>query len=183
MLFLYEPVDTLVMDHLAEFSGKKLIAGDRKDLDLGDLPTEAIVGDPLPEKTLTPLCTWMQETLGERVEKVAVGKRLINSPAVALANDFVSPAMQRMMQQAMDASSTPRIPAATLEINPRHTLIKNLAVLREADPERAQMALEQLFDNTLVAAGLLEDAKPMLPRLYKMLENLTAVPSTSKTAS
>ena len=141
VLFLYDPIDTFVMNHLAEFAGKRLVSGDQKDLDLGELPAESTIGDPLPEKKLTQLCTWIQTTLGNNVEKVTAGKRLVGSPAVALPNSPISPTMQRMMK-TMHPQTSEQTSAIILEINPRHPLIKNLSTLHEINPLRARTALE-----------------------------------------
>lgn len=36
--------------------------------------------------------------------------------------------------------------------------------IKTSDPMLAQMIAEQVFDNTLVAAGLMDDSRVMLPR-------------------
>ena len=36
----------------------------------------------------------------------------------------------------------------------------------------ARQVAEQVFDNALVAAGLLDDGRSMLPRIHKLLERL-----------
>lgn len=41
----------------------------------------------------------------------------------------------------------------------------------EKDAELAKLVAEQLYDNALVAAGLIEDPREMLPRITKILEN------------
>ena len=41
-----------------------------------------------------------------------------------------------------------------------------------AAPEKAKLVAEQILDNALISAGLLEDASPMVARLYKLLENV-----------
>jgi TNF receptor-associated protein 1 len=50
-------------------------------------------------------------------------------------------------------------------------VIKRLAATRETAPERAVLVAEQLLDNSLLAAGLLDDPTKMVTRLYKILEN------------
>lgn len=62
----------------------------------------------------------------------------------------------------------------TLEINPSHPVILSLNRLRDTQPAHAIMVAEQVFDNALVAAGLLDDPRVMLPRLTRMLEMLAA---------
>lgn len=57
-----------------------------------------------------------------------------------------------------------------LEINPRNGLIKALYTLHKKDPELSRMIAEQLLDNSLVTAGLIEDPRIVLSNLNKLLE-------------
>ena len=60
--------------------------------------------------------------------------------------------------------------SVNLEINPRHELIKNLAGLKDKDPDIAKLVTEQILDNALIAVGYLEDPREMVSRVYKILE-------------
>ena len=59
-----------------------------------------------------------------------------------------------------------------LEINPSHALIKNLSSLRANDEELAKTVAEQIFDNTLISAGFMDDPRPVVERVYKLLERV-----------
>jgi molecular chaperone HtpG len=59
-----------------------------------------------------------------------------------------------------------------LEINPRHAVIKRLFETHTGAPEKAKLVAEQLLDNALLSAGLLEDATSMVTRLNKLLESV-----------
>ncbi len=174
VLFLYEPVDEFVMSQLREFAGKKLVSANQADLRLGDIPAE---GEALAKAETDALAAWLKEKLGGRASWVGAGNRLVRSPAAVLNDDkFATPAMRRLMKAMQpDAAANP---PARLEINPRHPLIKNLAAIKDKDPERAGLVAEQLFDNALAAAGLLEDPRPMVNRIYRILE-MTAAPPRS----
>jgi len=58
------------------------------------------------------------------------------------------------------------------EINPRHAVIKRLFETHTASPEKAKLVAEQLLDNALISAGLLDDATAMVARLNKLLESV-----------
>ncbi len=169
VLFCYEPVDEYVMNNVREFDGKKLQAADRGDLKLSDLPK------PPGEETLTEeqtkaLTEWLKATLGDRVEEVKASDRLVGSPALATnADAFMSPQMRRMMR-AMNREGADAPLKVNLEINPRHAVVRRLHALRDSAPDRAALVGEQLLDNALIAAGLLEDPTRMVARLYKLLE-------------
>src|SRR5690606_3215701 len=99
-------------------------------------------------------------------------RRLVHSPAAALNSDkMMTPSMRRLMK-AMN-QDTPGASAIRLEVNPRHALIKNLNRLRTSDNELAKEIAEQIYDNSMVAAGFIEDPREMVNRLYKMMERLT----------
>ena len=96
--------------------------------------------------------------------------RLVDSPALALnADKFSSPHMRRIMK-AMNKDGADSPLRVNLEINPRHALIKRLSELQTASPEKATLVAEQILDNALISAGLLDDATAMVKRLYKILE-------------
>ena len=60
------------------------------------------------------------------------------------------------------------------EINPDDAMIVRLDQTRSADADLAKQVAEQVFDNALVAAGLLEDPRAMLNRMNSLLEKLLA---------
>jgi len=166
VLFLYEPVDEYVMSNLGKFDDKSLVSADQGDLKLDDAPKPD--GEALDAKEAEALCTWLKESIGERVKEVKVSSRLVDSPVMALSPDAMSSQMRRMMRQMGQDSPMPV--EVLFEINPRHPLIKNLNAQRSANADLAQLVALQAFDNALVAAGLMEDPKDMVTRMYEILE-------------
>jgi len=171
VIFCYEAVDEYVMNNAHEFDGKKLAAADHADTKLEDLPKPP-EGEGLSADEAKGLSKWLKEVLGERVAEVKPSERLVDSPAVALnADKFMSPHMRRVMKAMnKDGADTPL--RVNLEINPRHAVVRKLAATRDSNPERATLVAEQLLDNALMAAGLLEDPTKMLQRLNKLLESV-----------
>ena len=169
VLFCYESVDEYVMNNVREFDGKKLTAADHADVKLADLPKPE---GSLSEDDTKKLTTWLKDTLGERVAEVKASDRLVDSPALALnADKFTSPHMRRMMK-AMNKDGGDSPLRVNLEINPRSAVIKRLFETHTASPDRAKLVAEQILDNALISAGLLEDANQMVARLYKLLESV-----------
>jgi TNF receptor-associated protein 1 len=168
VLFCYETVDEYVMNNVREFEGKKLTAADHADVKLSEQPAP---GGALGAEETKSLITWLKEHLGERVADVKSSDRLVDSPALALnADKFSSPHMRRLMK-AMNKDGEQQPLRVNLEINPGHAVIKRLSELRAAAPEKAQLVAEQILDNALISAGLLDDASGMVKRLYKILES------------
>ncbi len=166
VIYFTDAVDEYVVESLGEFDGKKLVSIRHGGVDLEDHAPE---GDALSEELTTALCGFLKEELGDRVTGVAIGKRLVDSPVIALVpTDGMSPQMRQMMR-AMDENFKDDI-KVELEINPRHPLMKKLAEAKDSNPELAKLVARQLLDNALIAAGLLEDARDTVTRMNTLME-------------
>lgn len=172
VLFCYENVDDYVMRNLTEFDGKKLLAADSADVKLDEKET---AGEALSQEEMDALSKWLKETLGDRVTEVKGSYRLVDSPAAVLnADSFMSPqmrAMMKAMQKDGEGGDTPPL-KVNLELNPRHAIVKKLSATKDTEVEKAGLIAGQLFDNAMLAAGLLEDPSKMVQRLYKLLEQV-----------
>ena len=170
VLYLYEPVDEFVMTSLGKFDDKPLVSADNADIALGE--ESAPQDEALEETGVKDLCAWIKEMLGDSVNEVSVSKRLVDNPAIALnADKLMTPSMRRMMK-AMNKGEDIKY-SVNLEINPGHQLIKNLAALKDKDPDTARLVAEQIFDNALIVGGYLEDPRPMVDRLYRLLQRVS----------
>ncbi|MCW5547536.1 MAG: molecular chaperone HtpG [Opitutaceae bacterium] len=169
VLFCYEAVDEYVMNNVREFDGRKLTGADHADVKLADLPKPE---GGLTEDQTQELAKWLKDTLGERVAEVKASDRLVDSPVLALnADKFMSPHMRRMMK-AMNKDGAESPLRVNLEINPRHAVLTRLHALHTESPDKAKLVAEQLLDNALISAGLLDDATAMVARLNKLLESV-----------
>jgi molecular chaperone HtpG len=175
VLFCYESVDEYVMNNVREFDGKKILSADNGDVKLADLPKPAEGG--LAEDQVKRLVEWLKKTLGDQVADVKASERLVDSPALALNSDkSMTPHMRRMMK-AMNKGGEDTPVRVSLEINPRHAVIKRLSAYADAPEDSEGTAVgklfaEQILDNALISAGLLEDPNRMVQRLYKLLEHV-----------
>ena len=174
VLFLYDGADDYVMNQLGSFKEKSIVSADSADIELADAPQTG-TGEPLSEDAMKSLCAWFAETLGkEKVAECSAGKRLVDSPAVALNPDkFMTASMRRMMRlMTKDAGTADKPIAVKVELNPRHPLVHKLDALRGSNPELAKLVAEQVLDNTLIAAGLLDNPRGMTQRIYELLGKL-----------
>ncbi|MDB4452414.1 molecular chaperone HtpG, partial [Akkermansiaceae bacterium] len=73
VILFTDSVDDYILETLREFKGKKLVSADRAEIALDDLPEEE---SKLSEEDSKDLVEWLTTTLGEKVEKVELGKRL-----------------------------------------------------------------------------------------------------------
>ncbi|MES2661013.1 MAG: molecular chaperone HtpG [Verrucomicrobiota bacterium] len=166
VVYFTDAVDEYVVESLGEFDGKKLVSIRHGGVDLEDHAPE---GESLSEEQTAALCSFLKEELGDRVTGVSSGKRLVDSPVIALVpTDGLSPQMRQMMR-AMDENFKDDV-KVELEINPRHPLVRKLAEAKDSNPELAKLVALQMLDNSLIAAGLLEDARDTVTRMNKLME-------------
>lgn len=166
VLFLYDPWDELVLDHLREFESKALVAAEKASLTLEAQPPG---GETLTEAEAKELAEWCKIVLGEEVEQVCLSQRLVDSPAVVVDSNRWGTSTMRRLLRAMHQEGDVA-PKLNLELNPRHPLIRRLHALRGQDAALAELVARQLYDNARLAAGLMEEPSAMLPRLNQLLE-------------
>lgn len=167
VIYTRDSIDDYVLMTVGEFEGKKLISADQADLELTRDENEADAQKGLEGDELKSFTDWLKELLGTKVTEVRESKRLVDSPTLILS-PFGSHSMQRMMQ--MMNRDLQDVPAGILEINPQHPLILRLNDLRKGEDSFAQVAVEQLFANAQIAAGIIVDPRGMVNRLNEILE-------------
>ncbi len=108
-----------------------------------------------------------QEQLGERVSGVRVSETLVESPARLVdASGAPGPELERvyrLLDRKFDA------PAKTLEINPRHPILRRLAAQPAISPVAA-LIMEQIYEDALLIEGEHPDPAGMVERIQKLME-------------
>lgn len=184
VLFLFTAIDDFVMANLEQYESRKLVSVEKGDIDLsslkkdddndneGDDASKLFKSDrELSPMELIEFCHWFKSKVGEnKVAACTVTNRLSTSPAIVTDNE--SGAMRRMMR-LVDTSEGNRdgipLPKQNVEINPKHPVIVGIYELKDKEPTLARVLAEQVYDNCLVAAGLLDDSRSMLPRINDLL--------------
>ena len=97
--------------------------------------------------------------------------RLTSSPAIVVDHDTAGRRrLMRMMSQEQTDGRLP-LPPQTLEINPTHPIIQGINKARlggEDEQKRGAVVAQQVFDNALIAAGLMEEPRDMVDRLHEL---------------
>ncbi|MDB6123510.1 MAG: molecular chaperone HtpG [Pedosphaera sp.] len=172
VLFMFDPWDEFVMEHLHEFEGKTLKSAEKAELDIADASKK---DGALSDEAAQALAKWLKDTLADRVGEVRSSKRLVESPAVIMDSDkFMTSSMRRIMKSMKKDSDAESPFKQDLEINPAHPIMVRLESMRHSDAALAGKVAEQVLDNARVAAGLLEDPRTMLKRLNELLEEVLA---------
>jgi len=170
VLVLKDPADEFVLDRIGEFEGKRIVAAEKAEL---EVPEPAAAEGQLTPEQATGLAEWLKATLADAVAEVRVSKRLAASPVIAVDSDGFMTATMRRTLKAMNRDQKDQ-PASSpdLEINPRHPLVSRLEGMRHKDPDLAAQAAAQILDNARMAAGLVEDPRPMIQRMNQLLERV-----------
>ncbi|MBN3305123.1 TRAP1 protein, partial [Amia calva] len=174
VLFCFEQFDELTMLHLREFDKKKLISVET-DIVVDHYKEEKYedskpASERLSEQQSEELMAWMRNVLGQRVTNIKVTPRLDTHPAMITVLEMgAARHFLRTQQLARSSEERAQILQPTLEINAGHDLIKKLNELRDSNADLAQLLLEQIYDNAMIAAGLNDDPRPMIGRLNDLL--------------
>ena len=158
VLYLTDPIDEYCIQQLKDFDGKQLKCCSKEGLDLEDTEEEKKAFEELKTQ-YEPVCKKIKEILDNKVEKVVVGERLDESPCVLVTSEFGWTAnMERIMkaQALRDNSMTSyMISKKTLEINPKHGIIKELKAQLEKDSNSSNIkdTVWLLYDTSLLNSG------------------------------
>merc|ERR1712157_182321 len=122
-----------------------------------------------------------KKQLGERVQKVQISDRLVDSPATLVQGEWgMSPMMQRYMKSQTTSSASDSAFAigsrnqAILEINPSHNVIKQLKNSMETDAESddtEDMVLLVYETAALIGGYSIEDPGDFAARVNKLMES------------
>merc|ERR1712093_391992 len=129
VLFMIDPIDEHAVQQLKEYNGKKLMDVSKEGLDLSMNEEEKKKAQE--EKTaFEALCKKMREILGDNIEDVIVGERMIDSPASLVTTEYGwSANMQRIMKAQVlrdNQMSSFMIGKKKMEINPNHSIMREL---------------------------------------------------------
>lgn len=179
VVYLTEPVDEYCIQALPEFDGKRFqnVAKEGVKFDESDKAKEK---REALEKEFEPLTTWMKDkALKDQIEKAILSQRLTNSPCALVASQYGwSGNMERIMkaqayQTGKDISTNYYASQKkTLEINPKHPLIKEMLRRVNEDAEdktAADLAVVLLETATLRSGYQLQDTKAYGERIERML--------------
>uniref|UniRef100_A0A8C9XZ96 Endoplasmin n=1 Tax=Sander lucioperca TaxID=283035 RepID=A0A8C9XZ96_SANLU len=186
VIYLTEPVDEYCIQALPEFDGKRFqnVAKEGVKFDESDKTKEK---REALEKEYEPLTTWLKDkALKDKIEKAILSQRLTNSPCALVASQYGwSGNMERIMkaqayQTGKDISTNYYASQKkTLEINPKHPLIKQMLnrVNEDSEDQTASDLAVVLFETATLRSGYqLADTKAYGQRIERMLRLSMNVP-------
>merc|ERR1711886_7835 len=154
VLYMVDPIDEYCVQQLKEYDGKKLKSTTKEGLDIDDEDDKKKLEELKAE--FEPLTKLMKEVLGDKVEKVMVSSRIVDSPCVLTTSEYGwSANMERIMkaQALRDNSMTSyMVSKKTMEVNPKHSIMTELKKKAAAD-KTVKDLIWLLFATSLLTSG------------------------------
>jgi molecular chaperone HtpG len=176
VLYMVDAIDEYAVGQLKEFEGKKLVSATKEGLKLEESEDEKKKQEELKEK-FEGLCKVIKDVLGDRVEKVVVSDRVVDSPCCLVTGEYGWTAnMERIMKaQALRDSSMAGYMSSkkTMEINPENAIMEELR--KRADADKNDKSVKDLvlllFETALLTSGFsLDEPNTFGNRIHRMLK-------------
>ena len=176
VLYLTDPIDEYCIQQMKEYDGKKLVNLTKEGIDFEDSEEEKKEWEELT-KSYEPLSKHIKSVIGDKVEKVVMSTRIIDSPCVLVTGEFGwSANMERIMKaQALRDSqmSSYMMSRKTMEINPKHCIITELKNRYEKDEndKTVKDLINLMFESSLINSGFtLDEPSVFVNRINNMIK-------------
>ncbi len=166
VLFLVDPVDEWVANHLHEFDKRKLVSVAKGAESLGSDEEKKALEEK--SKELGGFLTFVKESLGDGVKEVRLSNRLTDSPCCLVGDEqSTSPQMEELMRRM--GQEVP-VSARILELNAGHPLVTKLQALQLSDAPKAADHVRVLRDQAVLAeGGRIADPAAFAKRVQELL--------------
>lgn len=181
VLYVSEPIDEMTLQNIEKFSDKEILdVGKETSQELSD---EEKSDKQKKDEEFEDFRTWMKKQLGERITRVEVSARLVDSPATLVQSEYgVSPNMQKYLRAQAVVENDDKgqfsniFNQAVLELNPAHPIVLKLKALQEIDgeSEEAKDMVELVFNTAALAAGyVLDNAAEYSQMVVKLMTKIS----------
>ena len=174
VLFMTDQIDDFMVADLREYDGKTLKNISQGDIDEINDSDVSAAESPLSKEEKNDIIAFFEKQLKDRVSGVSDSKRLVDSPcSLVTPKDGMTAQMEKMMKM-MDQKFQGE--KRNMEVNMSHPIIQNLSEILQKDKKHPFLkdSVEQLYDNSMLVEGLLEDPVQVLSRFQKFMESASA---------
>ncbi|MBA0552831.1 hypothetical protein Golob_023609 [Gossypium lobatum] len=177
VLFMVDAIDEYAVGQLKEYDGKKLVSATKEGLKLDEESEDEKKKKEEKKKSFENLCKTIKEILGDKVEKVVVSDRIVDSPCCLVTGEYGWTAnMERIMKaQALRDNSMSAYMSSkkTMEINPDNGIMDELRKRAEVDKNDKSVKdlVLLLYETALLTSGFsLDDPNTFAGRIHRMLK-------------
>ncbi|MBA0762053.1 hypothetical protein Gotri_024609 [Gossypium trilobum] len=177
VLFMVDAIDEYAVGQLKEYDGKKLVSATKEGLKLDEESEDEKKKKEEKKKSFENLCKTIKEILGDKVEKVVVSDRIVDSPCCLVTGEYGWTAnMERIMKaQALRDNSMSAYMSSkkTMEINPDNGIMEELRKRAEVDKNDKSVKdlVLLLYETALLTSGFsLDDPNTFAGRIHRMLK-------------
>ncbi|KAL7108345.1 hypothetical protein ACP275_06G106800 [Erythranthe tilingii] len=177
VVYMVDAIDEYAVGQLKEYDGKKLVSATKEGLKLEDETEEEKKKREEKKKSFESLCKVIKDILGDKIEKVVVSDRIVDSPCCLVTGEYGWTAnMERIMKaQALRDSSMGSYMSSkkTMEINPDNGIMEELRKRAEADKNDKSVKdlVMLLFETAMLTSGFsLDEPNTFAARIHRMLK-------------
>ena len=167
VLYLMDPLDEIVIDHLKSFDGKLFKLVESADIKLDD--DKETGKDKEYLKDVDNYIGYLKVIFGDKIADVKISRRLVDSPCILVhPADGPSVQMEKIMKMVNKEYSFSK---KVFEINPKNDLIKEMVRIHKKKPDSGELKnlSLQLLDNMMLREGVVDQIDSIVPRIQDIM--------------
>uniref|UniRef100_A0A7S1KU88 Histidine kinase/HSP90-like ATPase domain-containing protein n=2 Tax=Percolomonas cosmopolitus TaxID=63605 RepID=A0A7S1KU88_9EUKA len=160
VLLLQDARDEAALTTIMSYDDKEI-----KSIESADIEIDSD-GTALNEGQVEDLVRFFKSTV-DNCQGLETTRKLSGTPAIIKNPDTsITRHMKRIASKGQPLDVTPQ----TIQVDPRNPLIISLHKMIGENPDKAEVVANQIFDHALISAGLIDDARYLLPKLREVLQ-------------
>merc|ERR1712165_557061 len=176
VIYMVDPIDEHAVQQMKEYDGKKLVNVTKEGLDLALSEDEKKKAEE-EKASFEKLCKKMKEILGDKIEEVLIGDRMVDSPATLVTTEYGwSANMQRIMKAQVlrdSQMSSFMVGKKKMEVNPDHQIM--IELLKKFTANSSDRTVKDLvwllFETAMLTSGFtLEEPVIFAKRIHKLIK-------------
>lgn len=172
VLYMTDAIDEYMTQSFKEYDGKKLVDCSRDGIEIEESDKEA---HERLVKEWEPVTKKIKEILDDKVTRVTVSNRIVDSPCVLVSEAYGWTAnMERIMKaQALRNDMYGMMNSRKImEINPDHAIMKEIKTrVMEDNIKNIKVIIDMLYDTVVIDSGFsLTDPSRYARKIYKLIQ-------------
>ncbi|PBC32216.1 heat shock protein 75 kDa, mitochondrial [Apis cerana] len=167
VLFCYEAYDDVIFLNLKKFKSYALVSVEEN---LCESDSKSDSPHIINQGEINNLMTYMRKVLSGKAYDIKITTRLESHPCIVTVQEMATARhFARIQQRQFGDEMLYSLLRPCLEINPNHSLIKKLCELINNNTKLADLLIKQLFTNSMVEAGLIDNPRVLLASMNELL--------------